>query len=30
MLRKREANSKAVKMVLLAVDSTPGMVANAS
>jgi integrase len=30
MFAKREANSKAVKMVLFGVDSTPGMVANAS
>ncbi len=30
MSQKRESNSKAVKMVLLGVDSTPGMVANAS
>jgi hypothetical protein len=30
MSQKREANSKAVKMVLLGVEITPGMVANAS
>jgi hypothetical protein len=30
MSQKRESNNKAVKMVLIGVNSTPGMVANAS